>query len=357
LLAVDHPENTEVWVDERFSIPMPPLRVTVTNTPQPIVRATDDRGRDVTEVVSVLDSRYLDTFGKGRYQGVTRDHWVEVELPQQVLPNQPLWLIAEGWLQPTDSSINVALGQGKHAPPRDLSLEVADGKGGWIVAQPHLGFPAGKNKAILVDLKNVFRPNAPRKLRLRTNLEIYWDKLSWATAPTGAASVKETRILPQTAQLLYRGVSPITRADRSSPELPAAYEKVQPTQRWRDLVGFYTRFGDVKPLLQRIDDRYVIMNAGDEMQLKFPQLSAPPAGWKRDFVFISDGWTKDGNLNTGFSKTLLPLPVHSNPEYSTPPGRLQDDPAYRKNPRDWQDYHTRYVSTRQFRTALRPQSN
>jgi hypothetical protein len=93
---------------------------------------------------------------------------------------------------------------------------------------------------------------------------------------------------------------------------------VQPTQRWRDLVGFYTRFGDVKPLLQRIDDRYVIMNAGDEMQLKFPQLSAPPAGWKRDFVFISDGWTKDGNLNTGFSKTLLPLPVHSNPEYSTP---------------------------------------
>jgi hypothetical protein len=39
LLAVDHPPNTEVWVDERFSFPMPPLRVTVTNTPQPIVRA------------------------------------------------------------------------------------------------------------------------------------------------------------------------------------------------------------------------------------------------------------------------------------------------------------------------------
>jgi hypothetical protein len=357
LLAVDHPENTEVWVDERFSIPMPPLRVTVTNTPQPIVRATDDRGQDVTDVVSALDTRYLDTFGKGRYQGVARDHWVEVELPQQVLNKQPLWLIAEGWIHPTDSSINVALGQGKNEAPRDLSLEVADGKGGWVVAQPHLGFPAGKNKAILIDLKNAFRPNAPRKLRLRTNLEIYWDKLSWATAPSGAASARTTRMLPQTAQLRYRGVSPVAARDRSSPELPAAYDKVQPAQRWRDLVGFYTRFGDVKPLLQRIDDRYVIMNAGDEMQLKFPELSAPPAGWKRDFVFISDGWTKDGNLNTGFSKTLLPLPLHSNPDYSTPPGRLQDDPAYRKNPRDWQTYHTRYVSTRQFRTALRPQSN
>jgi hypothetical protein len=153
LLAVDHPENTEVWVDERFSIPMPPLRVTVTDTPQPITRATDERGQDVTHMVSSLDSRYLDTFGKGRYQGVTRDHWVEVELPQRVLANGPLWLIAEGWLHPTDSSINVALGQGKNEAPRDLSLEVADGKGGWIVAQPHLGFPAGKNKAILIDLK------------------------------------------------------------------------------------------------------------------------------------------------------------------------------------------------------------
>ncbi|HEX8234722.1 MAG TPA: FG-GAP-like repeat-containing protein [Abditibacteriaceae bacterium] len=357
LLAVDHPENSEVWVDERFSIPMPPLRVTVTNTPQPIVRATDDRGQNVTEIVSALDSRYLDTFGKGRYQGVARDHWVEVELPQRVLGSEPLWLIAEGWLHPTDSSINVALGQGKNEAPRDLSLEVADGKGGWIVAQPHLGFPAGKNKAILIDLKNVFRTNAPRKLRLRTNLEIYWDKLSWATAPTGAASAKQTRLLPQTAQLRYRGVSPMAARDRSSPELPAAYDKVQPAQRWRDLVGLYTRFGDVNPLLQRIDDRYVIMNAGDEMHLKFTELPAPPQGWKRDFVFISDGWTKDGNLNTGFSKTLLPLPLHSRPEYSAPLGRLQDDPAYRKNPRDWQTYHTRYVSTRQFRTALRPQSN
>jgi hypothetical protein len=99
------------------------------------------------------------------------------------------------------------------------------------------------------------------------------------------------------------------------------------------------------------------MNAGDEMVLHFKELPPVAPGMVRDFVFISDGWTKDGNLNTGFSKTLLPLPLHSNPEYSTPPGRLQDDPAYRKNPRDWETYHTRYVSTRQFRTALRPQSN
>jgi hypothetical protein len=89
----------------------------------------------------------------------------------------------------------------------------------------------------------------------------------------------------------------------------------------------------------------------------FAGLSAPPAGWKRDFVFISDGWTKDGNLNTGFSKTLLPVAVAQQSRVLDAAGPLQDDPAYRKNPRDWETYHTRYVSTRQFRTALRPQSN
>ena len=34
------------------------------------------------------------------------------------------------------------------------------------------------------------------------------------------------------------------------------------TPRWADLEGYHTRFGDVRPLLSRVDDRYVIMNAG-----------------------------------------------------------------------------------------------
>ena len=46
------------------------------------------------------------------------------------------------------------------------------------------------------------------------------------------------------------------------------------------IVGFHTRFGDVRPLNQAVDDRYVIMNAGDEMALRFPSLPPPPAGWE-----------------------------------------------------------------------------
>lgn len=356
LQAVDHPIGSEMWVDERFSIPMPPLAFTLTGEPQPVKRALDDRGADVSRTVAQLDGDYLDTFGRGQYQGVTRDHFVEVELPAKAPQSGPLWLLAQGWLHPTDSSLNVALSQGKHPAPRDLSVEVADGRGGWKTIRPHMGFPSGKNKTILVDLKGAFISGAPRRVRLRTNLEIFWDRLTWAGAPPVGAKANSTRLLADVADLRFRGVSPINPRNASSPELPGPYEQVSRGQQWRDLVGFYTRFGDVRPLLNRIDDRYVLMNAGDEMRLGFKALAPPRAGWKRDFIFITDGWTKDGNLNTAYSKTLLPLPLHSLPLYSNKPVPLERDPAYRLHPRDWTQFHTRWVGTTGFRTAMRPAS-
>src|SRR4029079_13776168 len=118
--------------------------------------------------------------------------------------------------------------------------------------------------------------------------------------------------------------------------------------------GFYTRFGDVRELVAGVDDRYVIMNAGDELLLRFEAPAPPTDGWVRDFVLVGDGWVKDGNFNTTFSKTVLPLPLHDRPDYATPPGRLEDDPAYQRHPEDWSVYHTRYVTPDDVRAALRP---
>ena len=56
-----------------------------------------------------------------------------------------------------------------------------DGKGGWKVALPALGFPAGKNKTMLIRLDGIERARAScRRFRLRTNMEIYWDFLGYA---------------------------------------------------------------------------------------------------------------------------------------------------------------------------------
>ena len=63
----------------------------------------------------------------------------------------------------------------------------------------------------------------------------------------------------------------------------------------------------MKELLLEADDRYVLANAGDEIVLKFPVLPEIQKGWKRDFVIIGNGWIKDGDMNSVFSKTVLPL--------------------------------------------------
>jgi Tfp pilus assembly protein PilF len=352
LIVVDHPQDTEIFLDERFALtPMVP-QVHVTSMPRPVARAWDHHGKDVTEIVRCVDARYLDTCGRGTYQGLTRDHWVEVDLGEDAPREGPLWLLAHGWIHPTDSSINVALSQGTHDPPSPLVLEVPDGKGGWKAGRPALGFPAGKNKTIMIRLDGIEGKGVSRRFRVRTNMEIFWDALHYASG-LDAGLAHQKRLAPDVADLRYRGYLAMTQANASSPELPH-YERVtRRGQRWRDLEGFYTRYGDVRELLEEADDRYAILNAGDEIALQFPVPPGPPRGWKRDFVWVSDGWVKDGDFNTAFSKTVLPLPSHDLSRYDRKPTTLEGEPVYKTFPDDWVKYHTRYVAPHVFERGLR----
>lgn len=347
LLAVDHAENTEVFTDERFSIPLPPLKVFTTEKTRAFASAKNDKGADVSDIVKTLDEKYLDGFKRGTFQGVAEDHFVELELPDDAPKDRKIRLVADGWVHPTDASINVQLGQSSKEKPKSLSLEVQDASGNWKIAKENLGFPAGKMKTVLIDL-----PGGAKRFRLRTNMEIFWDKLAWSVDLSGETN-KENRLQLAQSELRHRGFSVMEKPDDSSPEKPV-YDKILTTgQRWRDLEGYFTRFGDVKELLSGTDDRYVLMNAGDELVLRFPALPEVQAGWTRDFVIIGNGWIKDGDLNSVFSKTLIPLPTHATNDYTRPPTRLEDDPVYQKNKADWLNFHTRYVAPDLFRNAVR----
>jgi Tfp pilus assembly protein PilF len=352
LMVVDHPQGTAIFTDERFAVPPVKLAVTATGTPHAIANAADDSGHDVTETLRSADGKYVDNFGLGQYQGVTRDHFVEVDLGANVPVSGPLYLIAKGWLHPSDSTINVAISQGQHEPPKPLSLSVQDVHGVWRIVKSNLGFPAGRNKTCLIDLTGVFHPGEPKRLRLATNLEIFWDQIQWAQGLPGTA-LHITRIAPQSADLHYRGYSTIQKAGVSSPEIPEYNHLMATTQIWRDLTGYYTRFGDVRFLLSKVDDRYVIMNAGDELGLRFPAPPPPPSGWIRDYVLEGDGWVKDGDYNSVDSATVRPLPYHARHIYDTPPQPLEDEWVYRHHPEDWQTYQTRYVASDYFEKVLR----
>lgn len=357
LTAIDHPVGTEIFVDERFVIPPAKLGITVVSTPHDIAHATDDTGQDVTDLVRNLDGRAVSSFGRGQFQGVTRDHYLEVDLGDDAPKTGPLYLIAQGSIHDTESSVNVAITQGSRWRAHGLSVEVPDGHGGWVTAQDNLGFPAGRKKTILFNLTNVFRPGTPRRVRLRTNLEIYWDAIHWSQgAPE--TPLKEVTLDPTVADLHYRGYSVMHMpVGAGAPEVPD-YNVIEGTkQRWRDLIGYYTRYGDVRELLKTIDDRYVIVNSGDELSLRFTEQPPPPPGWVRDFVIKGDGWIKDGDYNSTFSKTVLPLPYHAKNEYTVRPGALEDEWVYHQHPEDWKNYHTRYVTPEVFKNALRDRSS
>jgi hypothetical protein len=351
LLVVDHPEDTEIFVDERFAVPPPKLQVVPTGLSKPFASVRDDQGGDVSDLAAARDSRYIDFAGRGPYQGITRTHFVEMELPDQAPRAGPLWLVARGWIHPTDSSINVAIGQGTHVPPESLSLHVADAAGRFHEVRTGLGFPSGKDKTILVDLTGVFGATGQRRLRLATNLEIFWDSLGWAIGRP-EVEIHPRRLELMGADLSYRGYSVTEQPTASVPERPR-YTLAGTAPRWRDLEGYYTRFGDVLGLLRAVDDRYVIMNAGDELRLRFREAPPPARGLVRDFIVVSDGWVKDGDYNTSFSRTVLPLPTHQTGRYDAPPRQLEDDAVYRQHSGDFTEYHTRYVTSDILRDALR----
>jgi hypothetical protein len=245
----------------------------------------------------------------------------------------------------------MARSQGSSPTPEDLSIEVPDRAGHWTTARSHLGIPAGRLKTVVFALTGIFRAGAPRKLRLRTSMEVYWDRLAWASGVPNA-QIRTARASLSDAELRYRGFSLVTQAGPSSPEL-AHYDVIAASgQQWRNLEGYYTRYGGVRELLDKIDDRIVIVNSGDELRMRFRAVPAPAAGWTRDYVFIGDGWMKEGDYNFQFSRTVLPLPYHAMKRYTAPLTALEQDRGYLLHPSDWQQFHTRYVTPEGFVRAL-----
>ena len=131
------------------------------------------------------------------------------------------------------------------------------------------------------------------------------------------------------------------------------YSVVEKGPKWRDLSGNYTRFGDVLPLLTESDNKYIIANAGDETSMEFSATKLPhlTKGWKRDFLIRSVGWVKDGDLNTAFGNTVLPLPFHGMKSYPPGPGdNYPKDPELQKYN---QEYNTRKVTNEGYLNALK----
>lgn len=341
LIAVDHPEDTDIYVNEQYT-PPPFSEFTIYKVSEKRYpkSAVDHLGNDVSDALRTSDYRYAVEHNPGPYQGVVSPHSIILDLGD--VPNdEGITLYLNGWIFPTDTSINVALSQNRSLIPSFPSVSVKNAAGNWTTVKDMIGIPAGKNKTITVDLTGIFL-SEDRQVRIATDMQIYWDA-AFFTVGTQNVPIQITELNPDSADLHYRGFSEMYRPNDQAPHL-FNYQKLTTTPQWRDLAGYYTRYGDVKSLLQTVDDMYVILNAGDEITVEFDVSRLPPlkTGWQRDFILYSDGWDKDGDINTLTSQTVEPLPFHGMSSYPYP--NNEHYPDSEEHQRYRLEYNTRRVT-------------
>jgi len=344
LLAVDHPDSVDVYVDEGFVPPAPgpaALRLYAVAHPRPPVAATDEHGTDWLPALRARDDRYVAPLTLTRYQGLATLHDLILDFGDlKGLESDSVYLFLAGWIYPTDASINIALAQAGKPGVIFPYLEVQDPAGRWrrVADVP---FPSGKDKTVIVDLTGKFL-SADHRVRIRTNMEIYWDQAFVAAAGSPSAS-SITTLDPASANVHYRGFSRLYRkGGRYGPDW-AAYEDLSRESPWEPIVGRFTRYGDVLPLVRASDDMYVIMAPGDETTLTFDASAAPPLspGWTRDFLLYTDAWLKDSDRNTAAGATVAPLPFHGMSRY--PYGADEGYPSDATHTRYVETYNTRRV--------------
>jgi len=252
-------------------------------------------------------------------------------------PSNHAVMILDGWLDWADGSTFLAASQER----KDLIfpyLQVKDATGNWKTVIEDMGMPSGRQKSMAVDLTGKFLTDS-REVRITTNLCLYWDEI-YLIEDGAPPPVNLTTLSMQSADLRFRGFSrAIIPADRAIGEF-----RLQQRQRHINVnptPGNYTRYGDVRPLLDKTDDLMVIMGSGDEIQLRFNASGLPklPRGWKRDFLLLVDGWAKDADANTAFSQAVLPLPFHGMSSYPYTAGQTYPrDQVYDKYQKE---YNTR----------------
>jgi hypothetical protein len=337
MIAVDHPEDTEIYVDERFKMgPPDPFRIHTVARPRLPVSAADGAGRNLLPALKEVDNVFTPV-PPGKHRGVCAPHDLVLDLGSVPDPSN-VKLFLHGWIYPPPNSTNIATSQDPSVPVIPPTLYVGDGAGGWSEGDRSVGLPCGKRKTIVLDLSNRFR-GGDFRVKLTTTMEIRWDA-AFFTSGERAAPVRQSLLPLVEADLRERGYSTLYYEVPDGPQL-FNYNLPLPKHRepnWPNIAGAYTKLGDCAPLLQEVDDRYAIIGPGDEIRLLFDggELPPLPPGWKRDFVVMSDGWTKDTDKNTVTGETVEPLPFHGMKRY--PPGpdeRFPDTPAHRRWMREW----------------------
>jgi hypothetical protein len=297
--------------------------------------ARDEHGHDL--MPSLRARRYFGDFELLPFHGFTKMHSLELDLGEPYRGG-PLVLLMHGETEYFTATSVYAAHQAKVEAIAPY-VEALDAHGKWVKILDDMGFPAGGPRTTTPDLTGKL-PIGARRIRITTNLQVYWDDIRIDRAPQ-TGQVQLTPIPLASANLSFYG-HPRQIEGEPRGNVKYVYEDVSPTGPFARQAGDYTRYGDVLPLLTSFDDRFVVFGTGDEIALEFSpaKLPSPPASWTRDYFFLVNGYEKDMDFYAADGFAVDPLPFKAMPGYpyegSYPTDREHLDYLL--------EYNTRHVS-------------
>ena len=315
LLAVDHPGGVDVYPNEYFASnpPYPPFKVVFSRDAKPPAGAWEDHGHNV--LPDLLAHKYFGDFEVLPFAGFTKLHSLELDLGERY-GGGPLWLLMHGEIEYFTATSMYAADQAKLQPISPY-VEAQDASGKWKRVIDDLGFPAGGARTMTADLTGRL-PVGTKRIRIWTNLQIYWDNILISRTPQNQ-NARVTTVPLARADLGFHGF-PLKIEGNPPGNVKYVYEKASATGPYTRPAGAYTRFGDVRPLLAAADDRMAVFGSGDEIALDFDPTKLPvlPKGWVRDYFFFANGYEKDMDFYAYAGNSVDPIPFKNMKTYPYP---------------------------------------
>ena len=323
LLAVDHPKAVDVYPNEYFASnpPYPPFKVVFSEGAKPPVGAWDDHGHNV--LAELLAHRYVGDFDLLPFAGFAKPHSLELDLGEPY-KGGPLWLLLHGEIEYFSATGMYAASQaGIEGIAPYVEALTEDGK--WQKVVEDMGFPAGGPRMMTADLTGKL-PVGARRIRITTNLQIYWDEIL-IDRTKQAQAARITPVPLARAELRFHGF-PLKIEGQPPGNVRYVYEEASATGPYTRPAGVYTRYGDVRSLVTSFDDRQAVFGSGDEVAMDFDSAGLPALaeGWVRDYFFMAHGYEKDMDFYAAQGNSVDPLPYREMETYPyAQPLSLNDD--------------------------------
>jgi hypothetical protein len=288
---------------------------------RPPLTATTDSGRNVLAQISKADGVPLPV--ENQLSRVVVD-FGPVEHPERARLVVTTWGAYADW-------------RDQLLPPYSAGtlVETLDASGTWqrrVLA----GKSAADAKSWVLDVADVLRRDDGR---MRITLAHQQSTLDLLDAvgldDSEPVPYQLTRISPTIAMLAFGGASPFEaptvdhRAIVGSTIIPPATKAF--------LSGSYTRYGDVRALLQKAEDKFVLTAHADELYLEFVAPQQAPGTARRAFLEADLFYTLKYHPFGQLTDTVDPLPFHGMQSYPYPSEQwpYREDADYQRYLREW----------------------